>query len=124
MSFVPSNTDLQVAPRPQASVRRPRRGSARLGARALMLACALSAPLAAAVGPAQAAPRKTTGIEPWPGQRVLLLMPLTLGQGFNADQAFGRAILPQAEAALFEELQKTGKFSVVRAHRFSPLIQR
>jgi hypothetical protein len=63
-------------------------------------------------------------IEPWSGRRVLLLLPLKLGPGFNADQAFGQAILSRTETELQEELSETGKFSVIRAHRFSPLIQR
>jgi hypothetical protein len=67
---------------------------------------------------------KSAGIEPWAGRRVLFMMPLQLGEGWNADVNFGRAILPRAEELLQNQLQKTGKFSVVRAHRFSPLIQR
>ncbi len=67
---------------------------------------------------------KTGAIEPWPGRRVLLLLPLQLGPGFNADRSFGQAILSRAEALLQEQLDATGKFSVIRAHRFSPLIQR
>ncbi len=67
---------------------------------------------------------KSAGIEPWAGRRVLFLMPLQLGAGWNADVNFGRAILPRAEELLQNQLQKTGKFSVVRAHRFSPLVQR
>jgi hypothetical protein len=49
---------------------------------------------------------------------------LKLGPGFNADRAFGQAILSRAEAILQAQLEATGKFSIIRAHRFSPLIQR
>jgi hypothetical protein len=69
-------------------------------------------------------PNKTGSIEPWPGRRVLLMLPLQIGAGFNADRAFGQAILSRAEAQLQDELESTGKFSVIRAHRFSPLLQR
>ncbi len=67
---------------------------------------------------------RSGAIEPWPGRRVLLLLPLQLGPGFNADHSFGEAILSRAEALLQEQLDATGKFSVIRAHRFSPMIQR
>ena len=63
-------------------------------------------------------------LEPWPGRRVVLLLPLQLGVGFNADQQFGKLILPRAEAELTAALEATGKFSVLRVHRFSPLVQR
>ena len=63
-------------------------------------------------------------LEPWPGRRVVLLLPLQLGVGFNADREFGNLILPRAEAELAQALEATGKFSVLRVHRFSPLVQR
>lgn len=101
------------------SARNPllRRGLAALAIAGIMLSPALT------IAPAQAA-KAGSGIEPWQGRRVLLLLPLQLGEGFNADRAFGQAILPQAESLLQKQLQATGKFSVIQAHRFSPLIQR
>ena len=85
----------------------------------------------AASGGSKKASKKNRGkkaaagsVEPWFGRRVLLLLPLQIGPGFNADRAFGQAILSRAEAQLQSELEATGKFSVIRAHRFSPLIQR
>ncbi|HEX8832831.1 MAG TPA: hypothetical protein VF719_01460 [Abditibacteriaceae bacterium] len=63
-------------------------------------------------------------LEPWRGQRVLLLLPLQLGEGWNVDRAFGTALLPDAEQALQDMLQKTGKFSVIEPHRFNPILQR
>ena len=63
-------------------------------------------------------------LEPWPGRRVVLLLPLQLGVGFNANREFGNLILPRAEAELANALEATGKFSVLRIHRFSPLVQR
>jgi hypothetical protein len=74
---------------------------------------------------AHAAPRPKAGsIEPWPGRRVVLLLPLQLGAGFNADRDFGQAILTRAEQNLQAQLEKTGKFSVIQGYRFNPLIQR
>ncbi|HEX8550156.1 MAG TPA: hypothetical protein VF681_01240 [Abditibacteriaceae bacterium] len=67
---------------------------------------------------------RIAGLEPWRGQRVLLLLPLQLGEAFNVDRAFGQAILPAAEQNLQAMLQKTGKFSVIQAHRFNPVLQR
>jgi hypothetical protein len=67
---------------------------------------------------------KTVGLEAWRGQRVLLLLPLELGEGFNVDRAFGQALLPDAEQSLQALLQATGKFSVMEPHRFNPVLQR
>jgi hypothetical protein len=67
---------------------------------------------------------RTVGLESWRGQRVLLLLPLQLGEAFNVDRAFGEALLPDAEQSLQAMLQKTGKFSVMEAHRFNPVLQR
>lgn len=101
------------------SARNPllRRGLAALAIAGIMLSPALT------IAPAQAA-KAGSGIEPWRGRRVLLLLPLQLGEGFNADRAFGQAILSRAESLLQQQLQATDKFSVIQAHRFSPLIQR
>lgn len=101
------------------SARNPllRRGLAALAIAGIMLSPALT------IAPAQAA-KAGSGIEPWQGRRVLLLLPLQLGEGFNADRAFGQAILSRAESLLQQQLQATGKFSVIQVHRFSPLIQR
>lgn len=67
---------------------------------------------------------RTVGLEAWRGQRVLLLLPLQLGEAFNVDRAFGTALLPNAEQNLQGLLEQTGKFSVVEAHRFNPILQR
>jgi hypothetical protein len=89
----------------------------------------LIAPLAltatTVVAPTAAHAQKDDGqLEAWPGQRVLLLLPLQLGAGFNVDRAFGQAILSQAESSLQAALQKTGKFSVIEAHTHNPILQR
>jgi hypothetical protein len=85
-------------------------------------------------GFAQAAPRKVpaqvvieeeaNGTEPWIGQRVLLLLPLQLGAGWNLDKKKSEALLPAAEAKLQLALQRTGKFSTTQLHRYNPLILR
>ena len=82
---------------------------------------------------AQAAPRKPApvvieqepnGEEPWLGQRVLLLMPLQLGSGWNLDKKKSESLLAQAEGQLQLALQRTGKFSTTQLHRHNPLILR
>ncbi|MDF2439362.1 MAG: hypothetical protein JWN98_346 [Abditibacteriota bacterium] len=114
-------------PKTQTISRRSHSGRSpilRRGLAALAISGVLLSPVLT-VAPAQAAKaKKGTGIEPWQGRRVLLLLPLQLGEGFNADRNFGQAILSRAESLLQQQLQATGKFSVIQAHRFSPLIQR
>jgi hypothetical protein len=75
-----------------------------------------SVPATAAVPPAVR--------ELWPGQRVLMLLPLGLGEGWNSTDAVGAAVLPEARQRLHSVLQSTGKFSVIEGHRFSPLLMR
>jgi hypothetical protein len=117
LSFSPSTAS------PFTATRSLRRGGSLLRA-----ACCMAALTGAVLAPqmAHAAPKKakSAGIEPWAGRRVVLLLPLQLGEGWNADRNFGTAILPRAEQLLQEQLQKTGKFSVIQANRSNPLIQR
>lgn len=85
-------------------------------------------------GLAQAAPRKApapvvieqepNSDEPWLGQRVLLLMPLQLGTGWNLDKKKSESLLAEAEGKLQLALQRTGKFSTTQLHRHNPLILR
>lgn len=91
----------------------------------------LTAALALTLGVVMAAPSafaqkrsRTVGLEAWRGQRVLMLLPLQLGEAFNVDRAFGTALLPEAEQSLQTMLQQTGKFSVMEPHRFNPVLQR
>jgi len=75
--------------------------------------------------PAQAVPVKgLVGREPWPSKRVVLVLPLQLGESWNADRNAGTMLLPQAQDRLYEALTATGKFSVIEAHRFNPILNR
>ena len=62
--------------------------------------------------------------ELWAGQRVLMLLPLGLGEGWNSTEAVSNAILPESGQILRGVLQRTDKFSVIEGHRFSPLLMR
>ena len=77
---------------------------------------------------AQAAPRKaalpTVGPPVWPGSRVAMVLPLKLGQNWNADQATGIALLLPSEEELVMALRATGKLEPVTADRFNPLFVR
>ncbi len=94
----------------------------------LLMGALMWAPVMAPLGAQAAEEKKVKSVpvelEPWPGRRVVLLLPLQLGVGFNADREFGNLVLPRAEAELARALEATGKFSVVQVHRFSPLVQR
>ncbi len=85
-------------------------------------------------GMTQAAPRKapvsmvvedeSIGEEPWAEQRVVLLMPLQLGPGWNLDKTKSSKLLSEAEGKLQLALQRTGKLSTTQLHRYNPLILR
>jgi len=77
---------------------------------------------ATVAGAARKAPAPV--LEVWPGQRVVMLLPLKLGEGWNADPALDDAILGQAEYQLRMALLATRKFSVIQPYRFSPILQR
>jgi hypothetical protein len=62
--------------------------------------------------------------ELWAGQRVLMLLPLGLGEGWNSTDAVGAAVLPEAGQRLRSILEGTGKFSVIEGHKFSPILMR
>ena len=71
---------------------------------------------------AQAAPRRK--LEIWPGQRVLLVLPLQIGPDWNAGPELGEAIKPLIKPALQQALTGTGKFSVTLPYRFDPIFRR
>jgi hypothetical protein len=74
---------------------------------------------------AEAAPKqKLVGREPWPGKRVVLVLPLQLGEGWNADPTAGSLLLAPAQDELHEALEATGKFSLIESHRFNPILSR
>lgn len=95
-----------------------------------LLGAMLAMPVLVAVTtvPANAAPKArpvaVPVLEAWPGQRVIFLLPLQLGAGWNVDPVFGKAILDDAEQRLKDVLQRTNKFSVVEAHRYNPILVR
>ena len=64
------------------------------------------------------------GREPWPAQRVVLILPLKLGAGWNLDKEKSARILPEAEQKLQQALQRTGKFSTTQVHRYNPILLR
>ena len=71
---------------------------------------------------AQAAPKPK--LEIWPGQRVLLVLPLTVGPDWNGGPELAEAIRPIMRPILQRELTATGKFSVTLPYRFDPILRR
>lgn len=75
--------------------------------------------------PVVSAPKsKNPVLQIWPGQRVLLVLPLGLGPDWNADPQLGTALLPVAAPQLQKALMETGKFSVTSPYIFDPILQR
>ena len=64
------------------------------------------------------------GRAPWPAQRVLILLPLQFGPGWNLDRAKAALLMPIAEQRLQQALQRTGKFSTSQVHRYNPIFLR
>jgi len=58
------------------------------------------------------------------GQRVLLVLPAQLGEGWNADPRLGQSILPDADQTLRNALRGNPEYSLVTVHRFSPVLMR
>lgn len=73
-------------------------------------------------------------LEIWPGQRALVILPLTVSETFlsgsegtnatSGSNALGRALVPVLSPLLSTALQNTGKFSISRPYKFDPLIRR
>ena len=72
--------------------------------------------------PAQAKPRQS--LEIWPGQRALLVLPLSVGPNWNAGADLAQAITPVIRPELQNALKGTGKFSVTLPYRFDPIFRR
>ena len=64
------------------------------------------------------------GAQPWPQQRVVLLLPLQLGAGWNLDQEKSKPLLKPAEAMFQQALQSSGKLSTIQLHRYNPIVLR
>ena len=88
-----------------------------------LLSAAVAAPCAISSSPAQAATPIPVR-ELWPGQRELMVLPLGLGEGWNLTPTVSAAVLPGAERRLHNVLRETGKFSVIEAHQFNPILMR
>ena len=73
--------------------------------------------------PAQAAPKKPA-LELWPGQRVLLVLPLTVGSDWNGGPELADALKPLVRPALQQALTDTDKFSITLPYRFDPILRR
>lgn len=96
----------------------------RLGASLLALPLILGLPSAT-----QARTTKTTTPQTPPlvlphGKRVLFVLPLQLGTGWNANSVFTREFVPQATRALKNAFRATGRYSLVEAVRSDPIVQR
>ena len=71
---------------------------------------------------AQAAPKPK--LEIWSGQRVLLVLPLTIGPDWNGGAELAEALKPIMRPVLQRELIDTDKFSVTLPYRFDPILRR
>ena len=103
----------------------PTRCGAMLALSALSLsagALLLPAIAPASAPAAQAAPRPK--LEIWPGQRVLLVLPLTIGPDWNGGPELAEALKPIMKPILQRELTDTDKFSVTLPYRFDPILRR
>ncbi len=74
---------------------------------------------------AQAAPKMNKSVlEIWPGQRVLLVLPLTIGPDWNGGPELAEAVKPLVRSELQNAFTQTGKFSVTLPYRFDPILRR
>ena len=74
---------------------------------------------------AHAAPKKNkSALEIWPGQRVLLVLPLTIGPNWNGGPELAEAVKPLVRSQLQSAFSGTGKFSVTLPYRFDPILRR
>ena len=92
--------------------------------RGILALCVLGAGLSPLLvpTPAPAAPRQK--LQLWPGQRVLLVLPLHVGSDWNAGPELAEAIQPLVRPLLQQALTATGKFSVTLPYRFDPILRR
>ena len=93
-----------------------------------------SAALAPIVRAAPKSNARQNRLEIWPGQRTLIVLPLTVSetflssdgtsQGGGGSSALATALVPLLSSELSSALQNTGKFSITRPYKFDPLIRR
>ena len=99
----------------------PARRAALLAVGALSLSAGLTC-LPALMPSAQAKPKQV--LEIWPGQRVLLVLPLTVGPDWNGGPELAEAVKPLVRPSLQQALTDTGKFSITLPYRFDPILRR
>ena len=71
---------------------------------------------------AQAKPKQM--LEIWPGQRVLLVLPLAIGPDWNGGPELAEAAKPLIRPYVQQALNDTGKFSITLPYRFDPILRR
>ena len=71
---------------------------------------------------AQAKPKQA--LEIWPGQRVLLVLPLAIGPDWNGGPELAEAAKPLIRPYVQQALTDTGKFSITLPYRFDPILRR
>lgn len=99
----------------------PARRAALLAVSALSLSAGLTC-LPSLMPSAQAKPKQM--LELWPGQRVLLVLPLTVGPDWNGGPELAEAVKPLVRPELQRALTDTGKFSITLPYRFDPILRR
>lgn len=99
----------------------PRRSLLAAGALGLSLGAMLASP---SVPSAQAAKVVTPILEVWPGQRVVMVLPLQVGADWKPSPELTDAILPLMRPQLLRALSDTGKFSVTVPYRLDPILRR
>ncbi len=63
-------------------------------------------------------------LEIWPGQRVLLVLPLTVGPDWNGGPELAEAVKPLVRPIVQRALTDTDKFSITLPYRFDPILRR
>ena len=72
------------------------------------------------VQPAVAAPK----LQIWPGQRVLMLLPISAADDWKGDAQLAIAVPRLVQPELQKTLERTRKFSITLPYRFDPVLQR
>lgn len=89
-----------------------------------VLTLGAGATLLPALTPAAQAKPKKQMLELWPGQRVLLVLPLAVGPDWNGGPELAEAIKPLVRPSVQQALTDTGKFSITLPYRFDPILRR
>lgn len=89
-----------------------------------VLSLGTGALLLPALTPVAQAKTKKPVLELWPGQRVLLVLPVTVGPNWNGGPELAEAIKPLVRPIVQNALANTGKFSLTLPYRFDPILRR